>query len=322
MKNWGYAVFAVFAVFLLIGCYNVYYVDHGDYSYECKADSDGITVSVNGQPSDYRCSVYSNTSVPQELYLYLDSSYASDLNTYYQQSDFLNVLKDMLSRRGMDNVKFVDADGLKDVMTHRCAVFFVSGALPDTIYDGSGLDIFTEWLYLGGSAYWTGPEIGRYVSTPDGVKDLSKGLFDGKVCDEKDKYGYSHSEMYQYTCVRYDDCTYGLDVSIPDSLPLGYVSDDGYSAVTAVKLGNGSATVFGGNVAVTENVSQVLTDRTFCAEVVVAGLTYVSEGLAHATGTTSQGQIHMDVDITSYSDVVLTISVGEPASKWGRTHQF
>ena len=317
-----YVIFAVFSVILLIGCYNVYFVDHGDYSYDCTVDASGISLSVEGAPSDYRYSIYSNTDVPTKMYLYLDEGYQSQLNTYYHQSEFLGVLKDMLSRRGLEDIQYVDSEGLKTIMTSKCSIFFVSGARPDTVYDGSGSDIFTDWLDLGGSVYWAGPEIGRYISTPDGVTDLDIGFFGGKVSDKEKNYGYNHSEMYEYTCVRYDDCTYGLDVTIPDSLPLGYISDDGYSAITVAKLGNGSVTVFGGQLTVTENISQVLTDRTFSAEIVMSGLTYQSEGLAHGTGVSSQGTEHIDIDISSYGDVALVISVGEPASKWGRTHLF
>ena len=309
----------MFAVILAIGCWNVYFVDHGDYDCSCIVNDGSISLSVTGTDAQYRYSVYSNTRAPDDIYLYLDERYPSDLNTYYQQSDFLNVLKDMLERRGMDSTGFVDADGLKDVMTSSCTIVFVSGALPDTVYDGTGTDLFTHWMDMGGNVFWTGPEIGRYVSSPDGAKDLGKGIFNGMVCTEKDSFGYGHSDMYQYTCVRYDDCTYGLSVDVPDSLSLGYVSEDGYSAVSVAKYMNGSVTVFGGNVAVTENISQVLTDRTFFSEIVISGLTYQSVGLAHGEGMVSDKDVMIDLDVSSFTDVNLTVIVGEPASKWGRT---
>jgi len=208
---------------------------------------------------------------------------------------------------------------LKDVLTADSAVFFVSGNLPDTVYDGTDSCTFVQWLDAGGRVYWTGPEIGRYISSQDGIRDLGKGLFNGMVCED-DVYGYNHSQMYEYTKIRYDDCLYGLSSDVPDSLPLGYVTDDGHSAVTVAKLKASSVTVFGGNVAVTDNVSQVLTDRTFCAEIVVSGLTYGSKGLEHGEGTLNgNAEIVIKADPSAYDAVSLSVFAGEPASRWGKT---
>ena len=311
-----YAIFAVFAVLLVIGCWNVYFNEH--QSYGVSLNGDGFTVT--GPPSEYRYSVYSDTDVPDKLYLYLDERYPSDLNSYYQQSEFLGVLKKMLEDRGMKDIQYVDADSLKDVLTGDCAVFFVSGNLPDTVYDGTDTCIMVQWLKTEGKVFWTGPEFGRYVASTNGITDLGEGLFGGKVCSEKDKYGYTHSEMYQYTTVRLDDCTYGLSTDIPDSLPLGYVTDDGYSAVSVAKLYASSVTVFGGNIAATETVLEVLTDRTYCSEIVVSGLTYQSKGLTHGSGSLNgSANVGLDLDLTLYTSASLSVFTGEPASNWGRT---
>ena len=86
------------------------------------------------------------------------------------------------------------------------------------------------------------------------------------------------------------------------------------------KVLGGNITVFGGNVSVTKNVSQVVTDRTCCADVVICGLTYQSEGLDHGTGTL-KGSLSSNTgkDVSAAVNKVFFITVGEPASNWSKT---
>ena len=310
---------ALFTAFILIGCVCVYHNGCGDYQATASLNGDGtVSYTISGPADEYRYSVFSDTSVPEKVYLYLDSSYASDFNNYYAQSEFFGVIKQMLERRGCTSVGYVDAQGLKDVMADcDSAVFFVSGTLPDTVYNDPADSLFKTWMENGGTVYWTGPEIGRYVSTSTGVTDFGKGFFDGNVNTDGSVYGYNESEMFRYTGMRNDDCLYGLRADQPDSKVLSFVSDDGYSSVSVAKLFNGNVTVFGGNIATTENVSQVLLDRTCCADLLICGLTYTSEGLDHGSGKVSGSVSSVTNTGVSPGDLFF-IAVGPNASDWSR----
>ena len=317
-------ILVLLSVFLLIGCIFVYHNGGGDYQASAEMNSDGkISYSLSGNATEYRYSVFSDTSLPDKLYLYLDGSYASEFNNHYIQSEFFGVLKQMLERRNYSSVEYVDADGLIAVMNeYGSAVFFVSGALPDTIYDGDVNDsLFKTWMENGGKVFWSGPEIGRYVSTKNGVIDKGTGFFGGNVNNDKDSlYGYDESEMFRYTEIRNDDCLYGLKKDQADSIAISFVSDNGYSTLSVAKMFNGNITVFGGNIATTENVSQVLLDRTYCADTIIYGLTYQSEGLDCGNGVIKDGVSSItNIDVSSYSNRMFFISVGQNASEWSKS---
>ena len=317
-------ILVLLSVFLLVGCMFVYCNGGGDYQASAEMNTDGtVSYSLSGSATEYRYSVFSGTSLPEKIYFYLDEDYASEFNNYYTQSEFFNVMKQMLERRNYSSVDYVDAEGLVAVMNeYDSAVFFVNGALPDTIYSGDlSVSPFKTWMENGGKVFWSGPEIGRYVSTRDGVIDKESGFFGGNVNNDKDSlYGYNESEMFKYTEIRNDDILYGLRTDQSDSIAVSFVSDDGYSTLSVAKLFNGNITVFGGNIATTENVSQVLLDRTYCADLLVCGLTYESEGLDCGKGTVN-GSVtsKTDTDISSYSNCLFFITVGQNASKWSKS---
>lgn len=316
------AVFAAFALLLAGGGLYVYFCN-GGYSSDAHMNADGrIDYTISGPASVYGCSVFSDTDVPDRIYLYYDAGYKSDFNNAYEQKEFLDVLASLLERRGI-STSFANAAELVGVMSNpNNAVMFVSGALPDTVYDGTLSSPFVTWMNAGGTVYWSGPEIGRYISTGSNITDLVTGFFAGDVCpDDKDKmYAYTESEMFRYTQARYDDCAYGLKADLANSKPLSYISKDGYSSISVAKLFNGNITVFGGNVALTENVSQVLTDRTVCADLLTCGLTYQSQGLERISGSIN-GRVSATtaVDVSAYSDVLIWMSTGVPATEWGKS---
>ncbi len=324
----AYVVLAVFTVIMVFGSIYVYNNDDGSYEASAEINENGtVTYSLSGPGSVFTYSVISNTKLPEKLFLYCDDSYKSNLNDSYIQREFFTVLQQLLERRGMA-AEFADAEDLVDIMGHSdYAVFFVSGALPDTVYDGKidGDSLFVRWLSEGGTVYWTGPEIGRYVSTQDGVTDYGKGFFGGDVLISDENYEFAHieSDMFLYTQLRYDDCKYGLRADRAESLPLSYVSDGGYSSVSVAKVLGGNVTVFGGNVATTNIVFQVLMDRTCCADMLICGLTYESKGLDHGEGTV-RGKVSGStaVDVSSASDSIFLIIVGDPASNWSKAMEL
>ena len=316
------AILVIFTLFTGAGAFYVYGNDCGSYDATASMNADGtISYTLSGPNSEYRYSVFSNTKIPDKVYMYCDESYASDFCDVYTQNEFLHVLASMLERRGMAT-GFVDAEQLADIMAHpEYGVFFASGALPSTVYDGNPGSLFEMWMTSGGTVYWTGPEIGRYISSPEGVTDLGTGFFGGNVnTDEKNKFAYDQSDMFAYTQTRYDDCLYGLKADAADSLPLGYISEGNYSSVSVARLFGGNVTVFGGNVAVTKNVSQVVTDRTCCADLMICGLTYQSQGLDCGNGKIMKNvSSSTSADVSSASDRVFFISTGGPASDWAKT---
>ena len=313
-------ILVIISIFIAIGCVFVYCNNGDGYQASAKLESDGtVSYTLTGNPTEYRYSVFSNTSLPSKLYFFLDDSYPAFFNGHYVQSEYFSVMKQMLERRNYTSVYYVDTNGLADAMSQPdVGIFFVTGALPDAVMDDGS---FQDWMENGGTVYWTGPEIGRYVLTKDGIVDLEKGFFDGNVNEnEESVYAYNESEMFRYTQTRYDDCLYSLRADQPDSLCVSYTSDDGYSSISVARLFNGNAFVFGGNIATTGKVSQVLSDRTCCADLIICGLTYESQGLEYGKGSMKNGiESRTDVDTSAYSGRLFFISVGTNLSNWSKS---
>lgn len=314
-------VFVLFAVFFAAGAVYVYCNNDGSYNGEAYMNDDGtISYRIEGPSTNYGCSVFSETETHDGVYLYIDDSYKEFYNTKYVQNEYFNVLKSMLERRGA-TVHYANSTELVDVMGNgKNAVVFVTGALPDTVYDGTSSCIFNEWMDEGGTVYWSGPEIGRYVLHKDGVDDLGVGFFHGNVdSDDMKKFAYNPSPMFECTQMRYDNCAFGLSKDHPNSRPLAYISDEGYCSVSVAKYLNGNITVVGGNMAVLDNVSQDVTDRTTVADLIVNGLTYRSEGLEHRNGSlVNSVSSRTTKDVSSYHDVSIWLTCGDPASHWSK----
>lgn len=314
------AILVVFLVFTSIGCVFIYFGNGGNYQASASLTDNGtVSYSLSGDATQYRYSVFSDTSLPDKIYFYLDDSYPVFLNDYYTQSEFFSVMKQMLERRGYSSVDYVDTENLPIVMEQpNIGIFFITGALPDIVVDDGS---FCEWMENGGTVYWTGPEIGRYVLTKDSLVDNEKGFFDGNVNnDEESIYAYNETEMFTYTEMRYDDCLYGLKVDQPNSLCVSYCSEEGYSSVSVAKLFNGNAIIFGDNIAATNKISQVLSDRTCCADLIICGLTYSSHGIDYGHGS-MKGSINANtvVDTSSFSKKMFFISVGTNLSNWSKS---
>ncbi len=313
---------ALFAAVLIIGGAYVYLGSSGSHDCHAEITSDGkISYELTGSASEYRYSVFSDTKNVSTVYLYLDEDHVHDPVSTGSQKEFLSVISKMLEKRGV-HTEYADSQGLRNVMKDSdSVVLMISGALPNTVYGDS--TVFEEWMTAGGTIYWAGPEIGRYVSTLDGLKDLGKGYFDGNVCNAPDTYGKTASDMLEYTGTIYYDCSYGIKADLPNTKSLSFISDDGYSSVTVSKLFNGNVTVFGGDITESKQVVGDVTDRTCCADLIVCGLTYKSEGLDAGHGTTDGKATGVtSVSVTGKTGVAFFICTGTPASDWSKCIRF
>ncbi len=323
MKDRAVAVIIIlFVISLIIGEAYVYLNGHNGHEVSAEITSDGhIAYEITGSASEYRYAVFTETKNIDVLYLYFDENHKYDPVETGAQKEFFSVISQMLEKRGV-RTEYTDSEKLRDVMSDpKSSVFVISGALPDTVYGKSS--VFEEWMTAGGTLYWSGPEVGRYVSSSDGIQDSGKGYFGGDVCDVPETYGHRASKMQEYTRTLYYGCLYGLKADRSDSKPLSFISKDGYSSVSVSKLLGGNITVFGGDITKTVTVSQDVTDRTCCADLIVCGLTYKSEGLETGHGT-SPGMAYgvTDAVVTGKNDVAFFISTGSPASDWSKCIHF
>lgn len=280
------------------------------YSLDATRTPDGMNWSAGTSGTNtYDVVVFDNLSYtsPERIYLYDDDDYGNvseqgitpvgskELTPRY----YLEQLEKELDYRGIHNTEFVNATGLRTVLSDtgnamKCALVIVSGSIPDTVYAAN--DILMNWVQAGGTLYWAGGPLGTSVSHQDGTTDNVPdgpmrllgsnclnpavnndeglvGMVDGTVDDE----GIGTFLGLQNNCV-----LYGVDRSavMTDSLAVGY-TDGTYSSIVFVRCGDGQICVFGGDL--TNN------QRYDMSQTIASGLCWCSKVLGHAKGSVSHG---------------------------------
>ena len=150
-------IFAIVVAAVLIGEVYVYTFNTSTYSSEVTASSgDTVTYAVtSGVSTTYSVVITDNGSFGPntEYYIYYDSGYGSKVNAVevpvgarpFTQDYYISQLVHMLEYRGITNVTILNAEGLGNRLaddiadTEPCnkGLIVLSGALPDTIYEGN-----------------------------------------------------------------------------------------------------------------------------------------------------------------------------------------
>lgn len=231
--------------------------------------SHGISVNVSGDSVDfdirstydteYTVLVLDNGdfTMLDKLYIYYDEGYGNDPRiTYSSQKDYCDNIVAELTKRGFTNYAYVSAEDLAGVVSSAGAgtgMLFTSGAFPETVYDGTDSCGLMKWLASGGSMYWNGGEVGRYISATGGLTEVSgyQTLFFGKegCLNETDSEpGYERSKEAVSSVLRLtaNNIGNGLVLGLDDTLYLGY-NDGVHCSMSLMKKGEGQIAIMGGS---------------------------------------------------------------------------
>jgi len=250
-----------------------------------------------------------------DCYIYYDDRYAANLNEVIQpigsakldQSYYVSQLLYQLSNRGITTT-VLDADSLKtrlqnDIAADDCkkGLVVVSGALPDTVYEGNVTDTIFGWMSAGGRLYWAGNLIGSCYSTMKGIEPVIgyQELFFGvsgclnengpeKAYDDDSSNDYRHA-----LSLLNNDIRYAPDTSMTmNSITMGY-SDGTYSSISLIRFGEGMICIVAGDYSNNQ--------RSDLAQVIGAQVCHKSVMMVHETGNVTRGSIGKDVSIITPS---------------------
>ncbi|MDR1690859.1 MAG: hypothetical protein LBR42_03315 [Candidatus Methanoplasma sp.] len=159
------------------------------------------------------------------------------------------------------------------------AIIFVTGSLPNEIYDKEN-PLILEWLSAGGVMYWGNGPIGKYVSTigEDELGEIHDYnlLFFGKEdvirCDVRNVFDRDppYEGLADVMRMLFNECTNGIDNSLlENSIDFGF-EHESFKSVTLTKYhdGTGMIVVFGGTL----NVNNAL----YASQVIASGINYSS----------------------------------------------
>ncbi len=254
---------------------------HGDYSSSVTVDGDDAIVSVHSNGSHLLdiVSLEDSCDTPSAVYVYLDESYGSVYETVkvavgarpLDQTNYAKQLIETLKVRGIQDSKIVNADELGTIMSSigkDIAVICISGALPDTVYDGTEDSKVISWLDTGGRLYWVGNIIGKYIGHEDSVETVTNGtsLFLGSECIDdsvKDSFEkHQDNPLTQSLHIINNNTRYAPGMSgLPGSIrhaEFGYTDGERYS-VTIIGKGEGFIGFFGGDYSDYQRIDLVQT---------------------------------------------------------------
>jgi len=304
--------------------------DHDSFSSSVTHDGDYVTVNVDAHGSHQLNAVSLNGSyqTPQQVYIYYDESYRSVYDNVnvavgarpLDQKSYVNMMVETLKVRDITDVSIIDAGRLAEITSSdgtNIALICLSGAFPDTVYDGTEDSRILDWISSGGRLYWAGNIIGKYIAHTDSVETVKNGttLFFGSECvDDVETKAYTKHEYNGVTealsiinnNVRYTPNTYYLP-SYSKYLEFGYTDGDRFSSIV-VANGEGSICVVGG----------VYSDyqRIDMAQIIAAGISPYTEVVDSYEGAAIGKKT-----VTLKEGDTVYVSLGGDLTVYGKLHE-
>lgn len=263
---------------ILIGEVVVYTTGQDKYSSGAELESNLISYSVSADGSEtYSVLIMDNGSMDAmtEIYIYYDGSYKSNYEEVevaigakaLDQEYYIEQLIKQLEYRGAVKITVLNAEELAEALEADKAVgdytkglVVISGALPDTVYQGDEGDTIFGWMENGGRLYWLGNLIGSCYATEDALYDVDdyQNLFFGTECLNTEGTDKAFSDVsgnnFRYALsLSNNSVKYGIDVDAlisvkgqDDVLAVGY-SQEGYASIVMTSFGSGMICVIGGD---------------------------------------------------------------------------
>lgn len=293
----------IMMIVVAVGGISIYFINPYSYDADVIIDVDEAEYSIDvSDPSEYNVLVLDNFDIPLIKRLIICSD----------GSDYSARVKAQLNIRGFYNVDIVDPEDLSYAMNgdpSGRAVLIPQGPFPEEIYSGNPDDTLLEWLGEGGSVYWFGylPDEG-YSDDYLSLLELSNESF----CTVQDGNVRRSNELCTQLCFRNIDVMYGLRSDI--GTPISYISESNFSAITVMKVREGTMVVLGGGQS-SENSSDI-------AQVIASGITYGTELIGYDSGIV-RNTISDSVDYSSSGkeNISVYIHVGGCYTVYGERFQ-
>lgn len=265
MKRNVVPVAAIVILIILLGQYVSYYSDRGTCTISSETDGTTISFSVD---TDFdtqitETSLSNGHDIPRSFLILYDESVGSCIE-YNHLKSTVYLLSNYL--RGCDGIHFKtgSVEEFTDIVendltsgSYDTGLIIINGALPYTVYDGTAASKMVQWVENGGTLYWSGPPIGKYIAEKGGVTESEDfasvstelfGITDAFNDDADDAYGYERigEDISDSIGVMFNKVQYGLDIAtVSNSVFLGY-TDGRYASIGVVGCGLGEIGVFGG----------------------------------------------------------------------------
>ena len=338
----GVLIATIVVAIVLIGEALVYVVPTYEADSEIVSDGSETVIRLDTNYSTQYTVMVTETdsnALERDLYIYRDSAYPSFIDDNYL-GYWIDRMYAEFKVYGFSEYTVVDAEGLRDIMAGsisngtatQVAVMVLSGVFPDTVYGGENT-LVEEWLGDGGALYWTGGPLGAYVGHLSGDGEQLEivdedpgcrffGISDSIAMSETQVIGVEPSsgrDIGLSMGIYYDDCSYGVSSSVPNSLFIG-TTDGEYNSISISKYegGSGVICVFGGSFP--PNVKE--TAHSNILKVFFSGLSYDSKLVMLEHDLKDPGVIEFSLGENSGPSKVVFIYCGTMLGTYGQTFRL
>ncbi len=308
-RDYGLIILAVaVCAVVLVGEFATY---GNIYRYDSSADASGNFSVYDSGSHCYTAVLSDNGSfqAPTRFYVYYDEGYGSVVHDAkvevgakaLDQKYYLSQLVNNLKYYSVTDVTYVNAAELASKMSEPAVgvgLIAISGALPETVYDGTAGSVLT-WISAGGSLYWAGEAIGKYVGKADGTVSeapagyealfLDTATLNPETGDTRALADITGNSYCRDLSLKNNDVRYAVNIASAgvDSLAVGY-EKDGCASSVLVKNGTGMVCVMGGNYSNNQ--------RMDLANIIASGICYCSSELDCKTGNIARGTVNGTFD--------------------------
>ena len=308
-RDYGLIILAVaVCAVVLVGEFATY---GNIYRYDSSADASGNFSVYDSGSHCYTAVLSDNGSfqAPTRFYVYYDEGYGSVVHDAkvevgakaLDQKYYLSQLVNNLKYYSVTDVTYVNAAELASKMSEAgtgVGLIMISGAIPETVYNGAaGCPILT-WIASGGSLYWAGEAIGKYIGKADGTTSevtgyeawfLGTGTLNPETGDTRALNDVAVNSYRRDLSLKNNDVRYAVNIASAgaESLAVGY-EKDGCASTVLVKNGAGMVCVMGGNYSNNQRMDM--------ANIIASGICYCSVELDCKTGNVARGTVNGTFD--------------------------
>lgn len=333
----GVAIIAI----ILIGEFGMY---ANVFSYDAEIDGDGnYSISDNAvHPYSVVLSDNGSFSAPTKIYIFDDDKYGKSVRNGLveigakplDQKYYISQLTNNLRYYGFTTVETINAEKLQTLISDTAGaksigLVMLSGAIPETVYDGTSDSPIVQWIASGGTLYWAGNLLGWKISHSDGTVTEFDGdyqkVFFGRQCLNPQTENLTGRDIMVFDTITDNDyrkalslknnnILFGVDATLfskEECLAVGF-TDGKYASIAFVKNGEGQICVLAGDYSNNQ--------RMDLATIIPAGVCYTSEIVSQTYGTVSHGTVDGKVDVPAiHGNLIAFIYLGGDFSVFGKT---
>ncbi len=293
------ATVAFILLVVVIGEALILTYSHDNYSSSISDDGQLCEITSRGAHCYDVVVTAGSMDSPSAVYIYYDERYGSAHETVsvavgareLTEESYVKQLVKTLNVRSITNVSIINAEEAAGILSgdgNGIALISLSGALPDTVYNGTSDSPVIRWIESGGRLYWAGNVLGKYIAHDNGsVTEVPNGtsLFLGSECIDSERtesYSRIDNRIGKAYSLISNDTRYSVIASkLPEGTQcLGFGFTDGLrSSSCIVSVGNGTVCIIGGDYSDYQRID--------LAQIVASGLSPLTNIIDHRTGTVS-----------------------------------